>query len=58
MKKTVLVKLLGSVDELIILVRDAMQDDEMPAWRGDAIINHLLDARHAATEVPPVKVKA
>jgi hypothetical protein len=57
-KKTTLDRIVGLVDDMIMVVRDAMHADEMPAWRGDNIINALLDARHAATEKPPVKVKA
>jgi hypothetical protein len=49
-KKQMLDKILGAIDDNIVLIRDAVAAGECGMRRGDRIIDELLNARVAATE--------
>lgn len=49
MNKKIQQKLCQSIDQLIVLAREAAKEDMVPQLQADEIIDELLDARRATT---------
>lgn len=55
MNKKIEAKLIGTIDQLLLMVGESARADMIPRLQADEIQNHLLDARHATTAKPAVE---